>query len=101
MSETPQCFPVVVDLTNKATVDMANVWRQTVVNKLTRTLPADGNNNSGGGAVTEVPVDDPFDLPVLLLANKYDMVGFFINYVFKFKLVHYHLTCIFAWLAWF
>ncbi|WAR07605.1 RB32B-like protein [Mya arenaria] len=65
---------VVVDLTNKATIDMANVWRQTVVNKLTKTVPIDGNNNPGEPMVTEEPVEDPFNFPVLLLGNKLDII---------------------------
>ncbi|KAH3738656.1 hypothetical protein DPMN_045295 [Dreissena polymorpha] len=66
---------VIVDLTNKATVDMANVWRQTVVNKLTRTVPSDDNNNNGNQqTMKDIPVENPFDFPVLLLGNKLDII---------------------------
>lgn len=64
---------MVVDLTNKASIDMANVWKQTVLNKLTRTVPVDSNNN-GSEVVKEIPVD-PINFPVLLLGNKFDIVS--------------------------
>ena len=67
------CITVVVDMTNKTTLDMANVWKQTVLNKLTRTAPADGNNNSGK-TMQDEPVD-PITFPVLLLGNKFDIVS--------------------------
>lgn len=66
---------VVVDLTNKSTMDMANVWKQTVLNKLTTTVALDdgSNNNNNGEVLNEVPVD-PVDFPVLLLGNKFDII---------------------------
>lgn len=60
-------------MTNKATIDMANVWKQTVLNKLTRTVPAENNNNIK--TTEDVPVD-PINFPVLLLGNKFDIVSF-------------------------
>jgi hypothetical protein len=65
---------VVVDLTNKATIDMANVWKQTVLNKLTRLVPTEISNN--GEQLQEVPVS-PVNFPVLLLGNKFDIVSYF------------------------
>ncbi|XP_060600304.1 uncharacterized protein LOC132753797 isoform X2 [Ruditapes philippinarum] len=62
---------VVVDLTNKATIDMANVWKQTVLNKLTRLVPTEISNN--GEQLQEVPVS-PVNFPVLLLGNKFDII---------------------------
>ena len=64
---------MVVDLTNKATIDMANVWKQTVLNKLTKLVPAENSKN--GEPMEEVPVS-PVDFPVLLLGNKFDIVSY-------------------------
>ncbi|XP_053396543.1 uncharacterized protein LOC123552688 isoform X2 [Mercenaria mercenaria] len=62
---------VVVDLTNKATVDMANVWKQIVLNKLTKLVPTENSKN--GEPMQEVPVS-PVNFPVLLLGNKFDII---------------------------
>lgn len=62
---------VVVDLTSKSSIEMANVWKQTVLNRLTRQVPADGNNNNG--ETKDVPVSSK-NFPVLLLGNKFDVI---------------------------
>ena len=66
---------VVVDMTNPVTTEMANVWKQTVLNKLTKTVvEKDSSNKKVDVMVTkEIPVD-PIGFPVLLLGNKFDVV---------------------------
>lgn len=73
---------VIVDMNNKSTIDMAHVWKQTVVNKVTKTVEVsqeekvidkDGNPVIDGKAFKDVPVD-PVTFPVLLLGNKYDLI---------------------------
>lgn len=62
---------VIVDLTSKASIEMANVWKQTVLNRLTRDIPSDSRNN--GEFKQEVPVSTK-NFPVLLLGNKFDII---------------------------
>lgn len=73
---------VVVDMTDKSTIDMAHVWKQSVLNKVTKTVKVtdeekmidkDGNPIIDGKGYKDVPVS-PVTFPVLLLGNKYDLV---------------------------
>ncbi|KAL4232976.1 hypothetical protein ACF0H5_007663 [Mactra antiquata] len=59
---------VIVDMTDPASIDMANVWKQTVLNKLTKTQLSEDKKE-----MKETPVD-PINFPVLLLGNKYDII---------------------------
>lgn len=65
---------VVVDLTKQASINMANVWKQTVLNKLTKTVKAEKrNNNNNEEMIVEVPAK-PINFPVLLVGNKFDVI---------------------------
>ncbi|KAJ8314585.1 hypothetical protein KUTeg_006735, partial [Tegillarca granosa] len=68
---------VVVDMTDINSIEMAPVWKQTVLSNTVITHPVNESSNSGNiqtRTMEETPVD-PDTFPVLLLGNKFDVVS--------------------------
>ncbi|KAK3096612.1 hypothetical protein FSP39_001697 [Pinctada imbricata] len=66
---------VVVDMTNPASIEMAPVWRQIVLNNTYLTHPVEDKSSGGIHTTTmeEVPVDRE-TFPILLMGNKFDVI---------------------------
>ncbi|KAJ8314587.1 hypothetical protein KUTeg_006737, partial [Tegillarca granosa] len=67
---------VVVDMTDINSIEMAPVWKQTVLSNTVITHPVNESSNSGNiqtRTMEETPVD-PDTFPVLLLGNKFDVI---------------------------
>lgn len=92
------CFnvTVVVDLTEMNSIEMAPVWKQTILNNTFVTCPV--KEASHGGQVKTMTMEEhPVDketFPVLLMGNKFDVVGELSNYLVIYYVLSLFINCI-------
>ena len=74
-------FAVVVDLSDPDCIELAGTWRQDFLSKASRTVEQIETLPNGVQTVRQEPVKgfDPRSVPMILLGNKYDLVGLMAN----------------------
>ena len=71
-------FLVVVDVSDKESIELAGVWKKDITNHAVVSKTRIEKTKQGSKVVTDYENADPSTIPILLLGNKMDVVrGFF------------------------